>query len=247
MSVVGEMVERKDRPAYVRFERRAVEDKNASISKGHFVAKDVDFALVTPPYSRDVYEERADSWLSKQRQQAGKGRIPAAWYERYQETYDRWKRGEEMPLNGTPIKSWPVISPAQAKNLTSINILTVEDLASVNDEGLRRIGMGAVALRDKAKAWLAQANDKGPLTMENAALRTENVALKAQLEQMESKLREASARIAILEKGGLEHGVHIERDSDISADDIIERPQPQPRGRRKQAAAPEPQQEAGTI
>lgn len=241
MSAVGEMVERKERPAYVRFERRAIEDKSASLREGRFMSKDVDFALVTPPYSRDVYEEHADTWLKKMRGQAAKGRIPAAWYERYQETYDRWKRGEEMPLNGTAIKGWPVISPAQQKNLVSMNILTVEDLAAVNDEGLRRIGMGAIALRDKAKAWLSQAKDKGPLTMENASLKTEVSALKTQNEQLQGKLEDALRRLAILEKGGLEPGVHIEKQTEnrITADDIIEpageQPEPPRRGRpRKQ-------------
>lgn len=247
MSVVGEMVERKERPAYVRFERRAVEDKPASLRQGRFVAKDMDFALVTPPYSRDVFEEGAQSWLSKMRQQASKGRIPHSWYERYAETYERWKRGEEMPLNGTAIKGWQVISPAQQKNLISLNILTVEDLAAVNDEGLRRIGMGAMALRDKAKAWLSQASDKGPLTMENAALKAENAALKNQNDQLEARMRELAGRLEILEKGGLERGVHIDRGQPegitegITASDILEEPAAPKRGRKKAEPAAENQ------
>ena len=53
---VGELISREERPAYVRFERRPMEDKAASIREGRYVAKDVDFALVTPPYSNDCVE-----------------------------------------------------------------------------------------------------------------------------------------------------------------------------------------------
>lgn len=225
---------REDRPAYVRFQRRPLEDRAASTSEGRYVAKDVDFVLVTPPYSRDVFEQVADDWLAQMKKDAMNGRLPQDWYERYVESYERWKKGEELPLNGTPIKSWPVISPAQQKNLVGLNILTVEDLAAANDEGRRRIGMGAQDLCDKAKSWLSQAKDKGPLTMENSALKTENRALKAANEQLEARVKELAERVEILQRGGLlrEHMTETQpaaREEAIGADDILEQaPKPRP-------------------
>ena len=79
--------------------------------------------------------------------------------------YERWKNGQEMPLNGTPIKTWSAISPAQIKNLIAIGILTVEDLANVNGEGLTRIGMGGQNLKKMATNWLETAADHGPVTL----------------------------------------------------------------------------------
>jgi hypothetical protein len=235
MSIVGEMADRKERPAYVRFERRAVEDKAAGRAAGKFVAKDVDFALVTPPYSRDVFEQVASKWLEQMKREVSSGRLPREWYERYEDSYERWKRGEDMPLNGTPIKGWGVISPAQQKNLTTMNILTVEDLAAANDEGVRRIGMGGGQLRDKAKAWISQMSDKGPLTMENAALKEENRTLKLQVQSLEEKLQAISTRMDILQRGGLDHETHFEHSEQqpgIAASDILEQtaPPPQKRG-----------------
>lgn len=240
MSTVGDMQERKERPAYVRFDRRPIEDRAASEREGRYVAKDIDYALVTPPYSRDVFEQEANEWLAQMRRESQTGRLPVEWYERYEEAYRRWKKGEEMPLSGTPIKGWPVLSPAQQKNLTSMNILTVEDLAAVNDEGKRRIGMGAQDLCDKAKAWLAQTKDKGPLTMENASLKAENRALKTQNEQLEIRVKELAERVEILQRGGLDRATHFERPQTetITASDIIEdEPAPQKRGK-KQTEAP---------
>lgn len=181
MSAVGEVSERKDRPAYARFERRAKEDKAASLKAGHYVAVDVDYALITPPYSKDVVELKVESWFKNMVLDVQNGRMPQSWSDQYHDAYDKFCRGEEIPLNGTAIKGWGVISPAQQATLIRYSILTVEDLAGVNDEGVRRIGMGSIELKNKAIAWLAQLRDKGPLTVEVAAVRAENETLKAQL------------------------------------------------------------------
>lgn len=234
MSIVGDLSDRKDRPAYVRFERRAIEDRSVQSIGGRWPKKDVDYALVTPPYSRDVFEQVATDWLAQMAVEVRNGRLPEQWHERYVQTYEKWKVGQEMPLNGEPIKGWGVISPAQQSNLIALNILTVEDLACVNDEGVRRIGMGAGELRDKAKAWVSQLKDKGPLTQENASLKAENIALKASNEQLEARVKELAERLEILQRGGLERGTHFERPAadEIKASDLIETA-PEPRPTRK--------------
>ncbi len=180
LSVTG-MVEKEERPAFARFERRGIEDRKESEVQGRYVAVDVDHALITPPGSRDVYVTTVTDWFADMKRQVRDGRLPAAWYDYYQDSYDRWKKGEELPLNGTPIKTWGVLSPAQQKNLIGISVLTVEDLAQLNDEGMKRIGMGALDLKNKAVAWLRQLNDKGGLTQENAALKAENKVIKDQI------------------------------------------------------------------
>lgn len=217
-------MDREDRPAYVRFQRRAMKDAAASLREGRHVDKDVDFVLVTPPYSRDVFEQVAGDWLAQMEREVRNNRLPREWYERYQANYERWKKGEEMPLDGTPIKGWPVISPAQMTNLIAINILTVEDLAAANEEGLRRIGMGARDLQTKAKAWLSQAKDKGPLTMQVAELKSENEALKARAETAEARVKELAERLEILQRGGLlrEHFEEPAKTDEIDVADIIE-------------------------
>ena len=70
--------------------------------------------------------------------------------------------------------------------------MTVEDLARINDEGLRRFGIGAADLKNKAIAWLAQLDDKGPLTQEIAALKAENASLKKQVESLTKKVETLS-------------------------------------------------------
>ena len=202
MSAVGEMLERKDRPAYVRFERVPVEDRAASIAAGHYVAKDVDFALITPPYSKDVFKIKVVQWLANMKQDVSNDRMPQQWADQYHDAYKRWQNGQEIPLNGVAIKGWGVISPAQQETLVRMNVLTVEDLAAINDEGLHRIGMGASELRNKAKSWLAQLKDKGPLTVEMAALKTQNAVLLDSVASLKKQVEALMAQISAANAAG---------------------------------------------
>ena len=220
MSIVGAVNDREDRPAYVRFEALAVEDKPASLKAGHYIAKDVEYALITPPYSKDIFKIKVQQWKDNMRQDVANGRLPEQWMDMYLNAYKKWKEGQDVPLNGTPIKGWGVISPAQQETLIRMSILTVEDLAAANEEGMRRIGMGALELKNKAKGWLAQLNDKGPLTQEISAVRAENDLLKASVASLQKQV-----------EGLMEHVKHDTRqtyappaaqEESITASDILD-------------------------
>lgn len=220
---VGELISREERPAYVRFERRPMEDKAASIREGRYVAKDVDFALVTPPYSKDCVEYKVEQWLINMDRNVRDGRIPEKWAEQWKAAYHSWKNGQEMPLSGTPIKGWGVLSPAQQATLIAMNCLTVEDLAIINDEGLHRIGMGAVELRDKAKNWLASVKDHGAVTVQLAAMEQENRNLSATVESLKAQV---DALRSMIPKQP-EVMVQVGREPEISADELLsDEPEP---------------------
>ena len=214
---VGELISREERPAYVRFERRPMEDKAASISAGRYVAKDVDFALVTPPYSKDCVENKVEQWLINMERNVRDGRIPEKWADQWKASYNSWKNGQEMPLSGTPIKGWGVLSPAQQQTLIAMNCLTVEDLAGINDEGLRRIGMGAVELRDKAKNWLASMKDHGAVTVQLAAMEQENRNLATTVESLKAQVEALKNMIPRQPEM-----VQVGREPDISAAELLE-------------------------
>lgn len=148
------------------------------------MTKDVDFAIITPVGSKDRIPREVIAWLSDLDARVREERMPGAWRDQYRAAYESWKRGESVPLNGTAIKGWAILSPAQQQNIISANILTVEDLAQVNDEASRRIGMGAIELRDKAIAWLKSATSSGVVTQENAALKSQVRTLEAQVKSL---------------------------------------------------------------
>lgn len=148
------------RPPYVMFEVKSEEDRAASLEAGHYVAKDVHYAIITPQGSKDRFERRVDEWLEACAQSVSEKRLPDAWYNHYKAIYAAWKADQAMPLNGTSIKNWSVLSPAQIETLTRLRILTIEDIAAANEETIARIGMGARALKDKAVAWLQSTNSQ---------------------------------------------------------------------------------------
>jgi hypothetical protein len=159
-----------NRPPYVTWETRPVEDRNASIASGHYVSKDVEYAIITRPGSRDTLDKEALVWLGEIREKCRKGDLPPSWYEGFKASYDMWKTGETAPVTGTPIKGWPPLSPAAQKDLIAAGIRTVEDLAEFSDSELSVIGTGAMSFKQKAQAWLKAANDTGKVAEQLAVL-----------------------------------------------------------------------------
>lgn len=155
-----------NRPPYVVFERRPVEDRNASIAAGHYVSKDVDFAIITRPGSRDTLEKEAKIWLAEIAEKARKneGGVAQAWPIAFNFAYKAFLDGEELPVSGTPIKGWPVLSPSAQKDIIAAGIRTVEDLAELPESSLAGVGIGGIAFKQKAKAWLEAAKGPGKIT-----------------------------------------------------------------------------------
>ena len=185
----------KERPPFVRFETRSIEDRQASIASGCYTGKDVDFAVITSPGSRDCVERIAVEWLEQTSAHAQEGRLPAEWARGFREHYTAWKAGKEAPLNGHPISDWPSIGPSVVKMLQGLNVRTIEDLAAANEETIRRMGMGSRDLKQKAIDWLQSAQGNGKVTEELSTLRGENEALQVRCESLETQLRELVNRI----------------------------------------------------
>lgn len=178
------------RPPYVRFETRAEEDRNATIAAGHYVGRNVDYALITPQGTKDVVEKIASEWLEQLMAKAAAGEYPADWARHFEATYAQWKETNTIPEHGAPIKGWQLLSPAQQQQILAANIRTVEDLAAANEVALMRIGMGGRDLKQKAQAWLEAAQDKGGLAAKNAALEAELASLRAEVAELQEYRRQ---------------------------------------------------------
>jgi len=163
-------------------------------------------------------EYKVEQWLINMDRNVRDGRIPEKWADQWKASYNSWKNGQEIPLSGTPIKGWGVLSPAQQATLIAMNCLTVEDLAIINDEGLRRIGMGAVELRDKAKNWLASMKDHGAVTVQLAAMEQENRNLATTVESLKAQVEALKNMIPKQQ----EVMVQVGREPDISAAELLE-------------------------
>lgn len=193
-----------DRPPYVTFENRPIEDREASIRCGHIVYKDVPFAFITPAGSRDRIEKQADRWLEDKQRDVDAQRMPAEWLRGFHAKYEAWKAGQEMPVDGTSLSSWGLLTPAQMQNLKNMGFRTIEDVAAANAEGLSRIGMGALDMKQRAIDWLKAAEKNGVSAAEMDKLRNDLKAALSRLEQVEASNKALEAELAAREHGGAE-------------------------------------------
>lgn len=156
------------RPPYVEFEERAVEDRNATIKEGKLVMRSVNYAIIRPIGGKDAIEKEAEPWLDHLDKQAEQGMWPRDWAVFFRDQYKRWREGQEVGPTGTHVRNWAAISRAQAEMLTAARLLTVEDLAQANEEALQRVGIGARELQARARAWLEVAAKNGSAEELNA-------------------------------------------------------------------------------
>lgn len=192
-------------PPFIEFFSIAVEDREKTIDKvnnpeGKMIFRDVDMVRMRQRGSKDSSEREVESFLAQYESYAANGRCPADWPVKYREAYARWKKDLDPIIHGTDLRNGSLaISKAQVENLRTMGVLSIEELATVNDETIRRIGMGGATLRERARAWL-DAN-KGQLNpQEIAALREEIKAKDVQLADLGETIKALQADIAELKR-----------------------------------------------
>lgn len=176
-------------PPYLEFSRRAIEDRAASMAAGHYVARDVDFVSIQRPGSRDVHEEEVATYFEKYRNKVRGKQAPASWLQMFESNYSLWKQGLEIPLVGSPLRGWPLLSPSQLENLLRAKVRTVEELAALPESELQHLGFGIVTLRLKAQEWLLAGSEKGVQVEKLAHLARENSELKAALQKLAEEFK----------------------------------------------------------
>jgi hypothetical protein len=188
-----------ERPPYVRFALQTVETRDAN---GGSITRDVEHVLVTPAGSKDVHVAEAEAWIAQKERLARETppQFNPQWAQQFRASYQIWKQGVEVPTHGTPIRSWPVASPSEVKRCIDANVLVVEDLAIANENALAQIGMGARAMKDKARAWLAERDGPGANVQRVSALEVENTDLKRQIEDLRETVRSLGAKMADRER-----------------------------------------------
>lgn len=178
------------RPPFVEFKQIAKHDPVKSEELGYRVTKNVDMAFIMQPGSRDQVEIGAQAWLDSIKRKMLDGApdaYPQDWVDGFRKKYELWKEGMEAPLNGTSVREWPVLSPAEVENFIANRILTIEDVSAMTEEAMSRFGMGARGLRDKAREWLSAKDLAGNALKENEELKKLLADALARIEALEDK------------------------------------------------------------
>lgn len=179
------------RPPFVVFEQRPVEDRNASIEAGGTVMRDVDYVIVRQVGCKDTFEKEALEWLADIERAAANRSYSAEWAAHFREKYKAFKAGQAEPELGMSVRQWPSLSKAQVENLIAAGVRTVEDVAAMNEPTMQRVGMGARELKGKAKTYLeSREGNKSTEQIE---------ALKAEIENRDVRIASLEQRLAALE------------------------------------------------
>jgi hypothetical protein len=189
------------RPPFVRFEEREMGlNAVATEKEGRPIPHVVILACITPHGSKDVHEKIAEDYLAQIKSQAMSGQCPIEWHERLKLQFEEWRKGNELPRDGTPVKTWAMATNEQRKRLIGNGITIVEDLAAFPDSNLQVIGMDGRYLRDMARGWITEAKDKGAnakaladANVEISMLKETNDRLGERVSRLEARL-EAKAR-----------------------------------------------------
>lgn len=133
----------------VKFYQKAIQNNFKTALEGRPIMEMADFILIEIPGNSNL---TIDTFVSE----TDKQRFPIQWA-RYQ------NEKTDGDIEGTLLHDWPVLNSAVAAELKHFKFYTVEQIASASDAQLNTLGMAAgmspLALRDKAKAFLASAKD----------------------------------------------------------------------------------------
>lgn len=174
---------------YYVFRKETIEDRDQTKVIGKVVFKEVDVVDLRSVGSKD-FTTRSVAWLQKH--------DPKTWA-LVKPEYEPWLKGQEPPLDGTPLKTWALISAAHCRTLMEHGVKTIEQLAKINDETMKLIPMDGRRLQQTAAAYLSADRQAERAAVEITNIKEEMSRMRASLEASEALNRELAAG---LEKRG---------------------------------------------
>jgi len=165
----------------VQFMTKAVQNKLASMEAGRPVFENQTFVRVQQPGERD--------FLERPIQQTDRQRWPRHWA--------AFEAGNEQMPAGTPIAILFPNDGALVETLRYHKVMTVEQLADLNDTQKQNIGMGALEWTRRAIAFLESASggkEFQAISDELKHAREENAGLRQQMAEMNAKIDAMAAR-----------------------------------------------------
>ena len=160
-----------DEKLFVKFEDKPVQDKQASEDAGRPIFKEV------PHIS--IRAAGAQNFVCRRASQEDIRRFPRH--------YAAFTQKREIPVEGTLLAEWPLMSRTMAKELEALDVRTVEQLLNMSDANSQNF-MGINELKRKAALFLEHAAGEAPL-----------LKLQEALEQRDNLIAELTERLNALE------------------------------------------------
>lgn len=149
------------------FQVRAVQNKFKTEKEGRPIFDNLEYVEIVVPGNKDrlARKVREDD------------------IRRWPQHYKAFKEHSDGKfVTGTPIGEWSFLTPHQVATCKALNVFSVEALAMLPEEPLRKLGPGSYELQKKAKDFLNNENDSSK-----------------KIKELQTKLEAALARITELE------------------------------------------------
>ncbi len=155
----------------IEFTLEPIENEEKTKKAGRLICDDVEYVSIRIPGEIDIQRHP----------------VTDIDRERFPQAYAAYKASQpQEAVSGTPLSKWPGSpSLSRVREAAALGIHTVEQLAVVSDANIGRLGVGWIAIRQKARDYLAAAKDSAVLF----ELRAENEALKVRLSSLEQVLQ----------------------------------------------------------
>lgn len=163
----------------VEFSKEPVHQEFLSNQQGRPIYTDVDYIRIHFPGDKTKQIFRPVNLNGCDKQPADPIRFPRQWA--------AFQAQEEQVQDGTPVIEWSFLTKGEAMSLKASGIHTVESLSTLPDTALT--WLGARGMRDKAKAWLSQAENG----KEVIKLSEENNRLRADMDMLKKQMADLSA------------------------------------------------------
>src|ERR1700744_4772201 len=150
---------------FPRFFIETVRDDHSSRHHGREIFREeerVEIIVPGNPYTRPIMrvtEEHRQTWPKQ---------------------YEAFKAGREIATDGTPLEAWARVQPKQLHELKALGFKTIEQIATMDDQALGRVGTGGPDLRRVAQEFL----EDGARMVAVERLAAENDAKKAEIDDL---------------------------------------------------------------
>lgn len=173
---------------HVTFRSVSKQDEALTIKEGRPMFVPVDYVTVMSPGDKG-------NVIDRPARPKDKSLYPAAW-QAYKNNQD------QDAAQGTLLRAWALVdptaklSPERIEELAFFKVRTVEALASVNDDNVKQLGMGAMAERERARDYLKASKEMSNISAVRSELKKRDEEI-AEMKAMLAKVMDAQSAAAV--------------------------------------------------
>lgn len=166
---------RGDNRLFVKFYNAPRKNEEKSVSMGRPIYDDTLYIRIQVPGDKESIVVRPARTMDKNR---------------FRAQFERYQKGEEQVVDGTPLSEWPSINRSMVEELKHFGVYTVEQLVDMPDNQAQNFA-GIQNLKNMARNFLERADGIAVDVKLEKALEDKN----AQMEAMQAQIAEMQATI----------------------------------------------------